>query len=102
LVRKRFAKVTVHHGDVVTFESQIAFGTKVAAIVSGLPLLQLPMATRVSLLRRALACQDAGGAFIQLSYSWRPPVPPEPGMTLTRKTVWRNFPPAHVWTYRAG
>ncbi|MDB5735554.1 MAG: Ribosomal adenine methylase transferase [Alphaproteobacteria bacterium] len=102
LMRKRFPKVTVHHGDAVTFESQIAFGARVAAIVSGLPLLQLPLETRRSLLRRALACQDAGGAFVQLSYSWRPPVPPEPGMTLTRKTVWRNFPPAHVWTYRAG
>jgi phosphatidylethanolamine/phosphatidyl-N-methylethanolamine N-methyltransferase len=101
LMRKRFPKVTVHHGDAVTFESQIAFDAKVAAIVSGLPLLQLPMETRRSLLRRALACQDAGGVFIQLSYSWRPPVPPEPGMTLHKKTVWRKIPPAHVWIYRA-
>lgn len=101
LVKGRFPAVTVHHGDAITFESQLAFDAKVAAIVSGLPLLQLPMATRRSLLRRALACQGAGGLFIQLSYSWLPPVPVEPGMTLHKKTVWRNFPPAHVWTYRA-
>ena len=48
------------------------------------------------------AVRDAldGGVFVQLSYSWRPPVAPEPGMTVSRQTVWRNFPPAHVWTYR--
>ncbi len=101
LMRHRFPQITVHHGDAVLFESQITFDAQVAAIVSGLPLLQFPMATRRSLLRRALACQGAGGVFIQLSYSWRPPVLPETGMTLTHKTVWRNFPPAHIWTYRA-
>lgn len=101
VLRKRLPQVTVHQGDALIFESQIAFDAQVAAIVSGLPLLQIPLAARRSLLRRALACQEKGGLFIQLSYSWRPPVPPEPGMTLHKRTVWRNFPPAHVWTYRA-
>lgn len=101
LVQGRFPAVTVHQGDAVTFENYLPFGARVATVVSGLPLLQFPMAMRRSLLRRALACQGAGGLFIQLSYSWRPPVAPEPGVTLHKKTVWRNFPPAHVWTYRA-
>jgi phospholipid N-methyltransferase len=56
---------------------------------------------RRSLLARALNRQGRGGLFIQLSYSWRPPVAPFPGVTLTKQAVWRNFPPAHVWTYRA-
>jgi phosphatidylethanolamine/phosphatidyl-N-methylethanolamine N-methyltransferase len=101
LMHQRFPSVKIHHGDAVNFENCIRFGSRVAAIVSGLPLLNFPLALRRSLLRRALACQDGGGSFIQLSYSWRPPVPPEPDMSLNKKIVWRNLPPAHVWTYRA-
>ena len=100
LVKNRFPVVHVHHGDALLFERYIPAGEPVAAIVSGLPLLQFPPETRRSLLRRALACQQARGVFVQLSYSWRPPVPAEPGMTLDKIAVWRNFPPAHVWTYR--
>ena len=100
LLRSRFPQVSVRQGDALIFESQSPFDAPVAALVSGVPLLQLPLTARRSLLRRALACQDQGGVFVQLSYSWRPPVPPEPGMTVSRQTVWRNFPPAQVWTYR--
>jgi len=103
LLRKRFPRVQVVRGDALIFESQIPFDAQVSAVVSGLPLLQLPLHTRRSLLRRALNCQeDCGSAFIQLSYSWRPPVPPEPEMKLSKTVVWRNLPPAHVWTYRCG
>jgi phosphatidylethanolamine/phosphatidyl-N-methylethanolamine N-methyltransferase len=101
LMRERFPTVKLHHRDAVAFEHCIRPGAKVAAIVSGLPLLNFPAPVRCSLLRRALACQGSGGRFIQLSYSWRPPVSPERHMRLGKKIVWRNFPPAHVWTYRA-
>jgi phospholipid N-methyltransferase len=74
----------------------------IAAVVSGLPLLHLPDATRRSLLTRALAAQGPGGLFIQLSYSWRPPVKAGEGVTLTKRAIWQNFPPAHVWTYMQG
>ena len=100
LVRRRFPAVRVHQGDALGFEKYLPHHTPVSAVVSGLPLLQFPLDQRVSLLRRALACQDKGGCFVQLSYSWRPPVPPDPGMQLEKTAVWRNFPPAHVWTYR--
>ena len=100
LMRERFPHVTVRDGDALLFENCIAAGAKVAAIVSGLPLLNLPVSTRQSLVRRALRRQGRGGSFIQLSYSWRPPVSPQDGMELESKAVWRNFPPAHVWIYR--
>ncbi|HET7084575.1 MAG TPA: rRNA adenine N-6-methyltransferase family protein [Rhizomicrobium sp.] len=101
LMRRRFPAVKVCHSDALVFETCLPAQACVAAIVSGLPLLNFPLAIRRSLLRRALACQWAGGSFIQLSYSWRPPVPLESGMTLDKKIIWRNFPPAHVWTYRS-
>lgn len=103
LLRRRFPRVKVIEGDALIFESLIPFDAEVSAVVSGLPLLQFPLHTRRSLLRRSLNCQDGcGAAFIQLSYSWKPPVPAEPGMRLSKKVVWRNLPPAHVWTYRCG
>jgi len=101
LVRRRFPAVRVHRGDALAFEKYLPHGATVAAVVSGLPLLQFPVEQRVSLLRRTLACQGRGGRFVQLSYSWRPPVLPDPGMRLEKTRVWRNFPPAHVWTYQA-
>lgn len=101
LIRERFPQVTVCGGDGLVFERWIARSLKVAAIVSGLPLLNLPVSSRQSLVRRALRCQGRGGSFVQLSYSWRPPVAPDSGINLEAKIVWRNFPPAHVWTYRA-
>ena len=99
LIRRRFPAVLSHQGDALSFEKYLPPHAEVSAVVSGLPLLQFPLDLRVSLLRRALACQGKGGRFVQLSYSWRPPVPPDPGMRLEKTVVWRNFPPAHVWTY---
>ena len=99
-MRERFPAVRICDGDALLFENCIPAGAKVAAIVSGLPLLHLPVSTRRSLVRRALRFQGRGGSFIQLSYGWHPPVAPDEGMSLERKLVWRNFPPAHVWSYR--
>ena len=101
LMRERFPLVAVCHGDALLFEDCIPRDAKVAAIVSGLPLLNFPVSTRQSLVRRALRRQGRGGTFIQLSYGWHPPVSPPAGIGVNGKTVWRNFPPAHVWTYRS-
>jgi phosphatidylethanolamine/phosphatidyl-N-methylethanolamine N-methyltransferase len=101
-LRSRFPDVDIRFGDALNFERFLPADAAVAAVVSGLPLLHLPQATRRSLLARALNCQPKGGLFIQLSYSWRPPVKPGEGVTLTKRAIWRNFPPAHVWTYVQG
>ena len=100
-LRTRFPDVDIRYGDALNFERFLPQGAVVAAVVSGLPLLHLPQATRSSLLARALGCQTEGGLFIQLSYSWLPPVKAGESVTLTKRAVWQNFPPAHVWTYRS-
>jgi phosphatidylethanolamine/phosphatidyl-N-methylethanolamine N-methyltransferase len=100
-LRTRFPDVDIRCGDALAFEHFLPPDTVIAAMVSGLPLLHLPQQARRSLLERALACQGPGGLFIQLSYSWRPPVRAETGMTLTKRAIWQNFPPAHVWTYKS-
>lgn len=100
-LRVRFPELDLRCGDALNFERFLPPDAVIAAMVSGLPLLHLPQATRRSLLSRALACQGEGGLFIQLSYSWRPPVKAGSGVTLTKHAVWQNFPPAHVWKYRS-
>ncbi len=102
LLGRNFPGLDVRQGDALAFEEFLPPDALVAAVVSGLPLLHLPKPAGASLLERALARQNGGGLFIQLSYSWLPPVAPPPGITLAKRVVWRNFPPAHVWTYRSG
>lgn len=101
LLRRNFPTAGIRLGDALAFEQYVPANGQVAAIVSGLPLLHFPQASRRSLLNRSLAAQGEGGLFIQLSYSWRPPVTAPASVSLVKRVVWRNFPPAHVWTYRS-
>lgn len=101
LLRRRLPDVGVIEGDAFAFEQHLPHGAKIAAIVSGIPLLLFPAARRRALIERALTIQGAGGKFIQLSYGWLPPIKPMDGMRVRRTVVWRNFPPAHIWTFTA-
>lgn len=100
LLRERFPDATVIQGNAFAFETYLPQDAKVSAVVSGVPLLNFPLWRRKTLIERGLAAQDAGGRFIQLSYGWNPPIAPG-RRELSKTIVWRNFPPAHVWTYRA-
>jgi phosphatidylethanolamine/phosphatidyl-N-methylethanolamine N-methyltransferase len=101
MLARRFSDAMVVRGDAFAFESYLPGGARVAAIVSGVPLLNFPPAARLSLITRALAAQGPAGRFIQLSYGWRPPVAPGHAFDIVKRLVWRNLPPAHIWTYSA-
>jgi len=101
LLRQRLPSVGVIEGDAFAFERHLPPQARIAAIVSGIPLLLFPAGRRRDLIERALAALGPGGSFIQLSYGWLPPVAPTGAMRLKRGVVWRNFPPAFVWTYTA-
>jgi phosphatidylethanolamine/phosphatidyl-N-methylethanolamine N-methyltransferase len=100
VLRRLFPDLDVRRGDALRLEHYLAPSTKIAAVVSGLPLLHLRPETRRHLIGQSLNCQEPGGLFVQLSYGWRPPVPAERGVSISKKIVWSNVPPAHVWTYR--
>ena len=99
-MRSTFPGLIVHQGNAVEFEKVIPSAAPVAAIVSGIPLLNIPLAARKSLIRKAFSI-GGNKRFIQLSYSWFAPVPEDKGFEIAHRTVWRNFPPAHVWTYES-
>ncbi len=101
LLAQRFPAVIVVQGDAFAFERHLPPGSAIAAVVSGVPLLNFPLSQRRALITRALALQGPGGRFIQLSYGWRPPISSAFGNAPEKTVVWRNLPPAHVWTFRS-
>jgi len=100
LLAERFPAATVIQGDAFAFEQYLPAGAAISAVVCGVPLLNFPLTLRRTLIERSLALQGLGGRFIQLSYGWKPPVHLK-DVELGKTIVWRNFPPAHVWTFGA-
>lgn len=100
LLAQRYPGIRVIHGDAFAFDKYLPLGEPIAAIVSGIPLLNFPLRRRRALIERALVLQGVGGRFVQLSYGWRPPIVSAFGVAPERDIVWRNFPPAHIWTFR--
>ena len=99
LLKDRFAQVRVIEGDALMFDEYFPAKTAIATVVSGLPLLNLPAPARRLLIEKSLRLQGSGGRFVQLSYGGRPAVSPGNNLTVRRLRVWRNFPPAYIWTY---
>ena len=97
-MRARFPGITVVHGDAFQL---MGGGTRFAAIVSSLPLLNFPLARRQALIADALARLLPGAPYIQFSYRLAPPVAaPEGACVKLAARVWLNLPPARVWVYR--
>ena len=100
LLVRRFPRAKVFCADAFHFDNYLPAGSPVAAVVSGIPLLNHRVSDRSALIEMALDRQNIGGQFIQLSYGWWPPIPAGPLLSLSKVTVLRNLPPAHVWIYR--
>ncbi len=104
-VAARFHGVHVIEGD--AFDLVRTLGARAAqpfgAIVSGLPLLNFPMALRLAYMDGIARVLAPGAPLIQFSYGMQPPVVPPPGYSVHRAAlVWANIPPARVWVYRQG
>jgi phosphatidylethanolamine/phosphatidyl-N-methylethanolamine N-methyltransferase len=103
LVRERFPKLRVVEGDAYDLERSLighACGS-LAGVVSGLPLLNQPVARRYALIASALAHLAPGAPFIQFSYGWTPPVPAGMDFTVEHAgLVLANLPPSRVWVYQ--
>lgn len=102
-IAARFPDVRVIEGDAFDLDATLGSGSgeKLAAVISGLPLLNHPMARRRALIANALARLAPGAPFVQFSYGWKPPVPADARTSVTHADfVLANLPPAHVWVYR--
>lgn len=100
MLRHRFPGARIIDGD--AYRAPDLLGSiGASAIISGLPLVQHPR--RAEFVLACLGRLAAPGArFVQLTYMPGSPVPLAgmPGVrALVSPTVWRNFPPARVWSY---
>ena len=102
-ITRRFPGVHVIQGD--AFDLTRTLGARsqevFAGIVSGLPLLNFPMALRHALMDGALSRLAPGAPLVQFSYGMNAPVAAPSGYTVRQAAfVWANLPPARVWVYR--
>ncbi|HEY5081301.1 MAG TPA: methyltransferase domain-containing protein [Bauldia sp.] len=101
---ERFRGLNVVQGDAYELSTALppGFAGPYAAVVSSLPLLTRPVATRRALINAALDRVLPGGGLVQFSYGLSPPVAAAHGQfAVERKAfVLANLPPAHVWLYR--
>lgn len=100
----RYPDVTVIQGDATRLDEIIARLPidRVAAVVSGLPMVNMPAAFKRAIIDQAFAAMPEGHAMLQYTYSPLAPVPVKElnlDAELVRYVL-RNFPPAAVWRYR--
>jgi phosphatidylethanolamine/phosphatidyl-N-methylethanolamine N-methyltransferase len=103
-LHERFPQMRVVNGDatrLVDILRQQGVG-EVGTVISGLPMVNMPLAFQRAIVDQGLAAIAPGGCMLQYSYS---PIAPIPAKKLgvdvkLVKFVLRNFPPATVWRYR--
>lgn len=101
-LRREFPNITVHNQ--MAQEMAALNFDEVSAVLSGLPLLNMPTDVQQDILSSVFATLRPGGAFIQFTYGARPPIdrPVRENLTLRwtkYPKVWRNLPPATVYVF---
>ena len=106
LLTRRFPKAKVLRCDASRLAAAGVSPLRFGAVVSGLPLLAMPVPTVFRIIRGASTMLEAGGCIYQVTYGWRCPVP---GAVLEKLglraekmgTVVSNVPPASVYRIAA-
>jgi phosphatidylethanolamine/phosphatidyl-N-methylethanolamine N-methyltransferase len=106
LLADRFPGVRIVQGDAYALKKTLAdhVGQPIRAIVSSLPLLNQPREIRSALFEEIFDRMQPNGIFVQFTYGLSSPIPT--GAWKARiaahasAPIWRNLPPARVWTYR--
>jgi phosphatidylethanolamine/phosphatidyl-N-methylethanolamine N-methyltransferase len=99
----RFPGIHVIQGDAFDLSRTLRdrHAEQFAAIVSGIPLLNFPVAQRRTYVEALMHRLLPGGALVQFSYGVSAPVPAPLGHNVScTALIWANLPPARVWVYR--
>ena len=104
----KFPSVKIHQGDARftdTILQELGIG-KVGAVVSSLPLLNMPHDIRHEIVDACFRSLKKDGLYIQYTYGFVSPVPKRNQKEIgikgkVKKRIWLNLPPARVWTYQA-
>ncbi len=95
--------VNVIQGDAFDLDATLPSpGMKFDSIVSGVPLLNFPVARRVRYIEHLLDHIPTGRPIVQLTYGPLSPVPPRKGNYTVEHFhfIVRNIPPTQLWIYR--
>jgi phosphatidylethanolamine/phosphatidyl-N-methylethanolamine N-methyltransferase len=107
MLREYYPDATVIEGDAGQLDRLLAERgvTQVNAVVSSLPMLVIPQRTQLAILKKSFSLLAPDGVFVQYTYGTRSPIGIQVcervGITgVESKSVWRNLPPAKIWSYR--
>ncbi len=108
-LRTRFKGPQIVEGDAARLADLLVKQgiRQVSAVVSSLPLLSLPADVVGGIVRGVFEALPRGGALVQFTYGPSPPIPRGLRDELSlrgasSRRIWRNVPPAVVWTFRRG
>jgi phosphatidylethanolamine/phosphatidyl-N-methylethanolamine N-methyltransferase len=102
-IAARYPGVQVIRGDAFDLNRTLGLrqNERFAAIVSGIPLLNFPVARRRAYVEGLMHRLLPGAALIQFSYGMHAPAPAPEGHSVScTAMIWANLPPARVWVYR--
>jgi phosphatidylethanolamine/phosphatidyl-N-methylethanolamine N-methyltransferase len=105
-LRRHFDGPRILEGDAARLPRLLADHgiAPIAAVVSSLPLLSLPTEVVNGIVAGAFEALPRGAALVQFTYGPKPPIPRALRERLHLdgahgKRIWRNVPPAVVWTF---
>ncbi|API53639.1 SAM-dependent methyltransferase [Rhizobium leguminosarum] len=105
-LQRSYPGVHFINGDAFDLQATLGSfsGLTFDSVVSGIPLLNFPMAKRISLLESLLDRLPAGRPMVQISYGAISPIAANPDRYHIQHFdfVMRNIPPAQLWIYKRG
>lgn len=103
-LERQFDGVNIIHGDAFDLDKTLGDkrGMTFDSVISGVPLLNFPVAQRVRYIEDILDRIPAGRPIVQLTYGPLSPVPAGKGNYTVEHFdfVLRNIPPTQLWIYR--
>ena len=103
LLAKRYPEATIICGDARDLPHHLRTlgAPKLAAVVSGLPIIQWGKSRTVPFMAEVLSFGSPETPFVQFTYGFKSPIPPRPGRYSARRggLALKNLPPARVWVY---
>ena len=106
-LRRHFDGPQVIEGDAAILPGLLVANgiERIAAVVSSLPLLSLPAEVVDGIVHSVFEALPRGAALVQFTYGPTPPIPRPLRDSLgligaNGRRIWRNVPPAVVWTFR--
>lgn len=105
-LRRRFPGLRVLHGDALDIVGMLEHAgvASIGVVLSGLPMRAIDPLAAARCYSDVFDRMPAGGAVVQYTYGYRPPVDPAYGGHALEATFvgreWRNLPPMGIWRYR--